>query len=658
MAYNVRDEINKLLTNKKDWEQSDYQMKLIPKNKNLETGKVTEPTGVVYNQAKKTRDNAASSSQGIYAGLRANGYGDIADYFQNNGYSNSKSYADGYFGNGNEYNPETIAKKINALKHTYDTSDEAGKAAIAAEGQGLYAQLYRNGDEVLANNLQNRNAAEANKYLESYYKIQGKTAMRPYLYEKGKQYGLSNSDIDNALVYNEQTGEISFGGKNIGKPTSVVDGVSYWNPEQLDTIWNDYTSRTGITPTNENMLSQQWQELFNQRKNAIDTAMNENPFTNEVGKSILGKYDLSAFRAGNNAAAAGSATNGGNIDSFSAANAMRNQAALVAMGQEKALEAQKQKIEHAKGLLADMGVDIDRLFNQDETRKNNETDNYVKRKTVDTDSLVKQAGVTGYVPEEWTYSNNPYLDKNGNVINPDNINFQAKIDENNEKLKNSALDETERQRLIDDNNALIQARNIKLNLPSYSQYSGEGDRYYTPQITEDRRQAEAADSLSRYSRKLDSEDTRYVSDINAKMNEDNNKTVRYQTDKDSEDTRYVADSTERQNAANNASQEKQTNAALEAAKERATQNNQYSGKPTDHILTENEVINYANWMNSLKSDTVVDDNGQLRVNPDRKDFVLSYIMTSEYNDDQIRYLCQQLGLTEDDINNWRSKYGG
>ena len=144
--------------------------------------------------------------------------------------------------------------------------------------------------------------------------------------------------------------------------------------------------------------------LFDKYNQSYEDLTKTNPFTTEEAKAILGKYSLAGLQARDNAAASGGASNGGNIDSYAAANAMRQQAALIGQGQSKVLDAHQQKIDNVRGLLSDMGVNIDRVFNQDETAKNND----VARKS-------EIAAVTGDVPIEWVISNNPYLNSDGTI---------------------------------------------------------------------------------------------------------------------------------------------------------------------------------------------------------------------------------------------------
>lgn len=66
---------------------------------------------------------------------------------------------------------------------------------------------------------------------------------------------------------------------------------------------------------------------------------NTDPYSTEEAKSILGKYDMSTSSSIQGA-------NGGNVDSYSAANAMRQQAALYAQAQETVLKAYNAKIKN------------------------------------------------------------------------------------------------------------------------------------------------------------------------------------------------------------------------------------------------------------------------------------------------------------------------
>jgi hypothetical protein len=76
--------------------------------------------------------------------------------------------------------------------------------------------------------------------------------------------------------------------------------------------------------------------------------LSNNPLQSDIAQSVMSQYKYSSFNSGNYASAA--ASSGGNIDSFAAANAMRNQAALNSLAQESAMQAVNQRIETLKDL--------------------------------------------------------------------------------------------------------------------------------------------------------------------------------------------------------------------------------------------------------------------------------------------------------------------
>lgn len=520
---------NNILNYKKSWDDENSQAQKyrtsyqgtmrnaagLNPNSTKQNSQLTSGIGNLQ-QYKKHSDAAKGYSQAAkqyYDTLRKNGENAVADYLENNGYENSKNFINSYY-NGNKYDAKQTAYDINALKKKWDTltaaGDTAGAQAAAASAQGLYALMRKNGDDVMANNLENKGYDDANNYLKSYYSIQGLSPTRSYLYSLGTKMGLSNRDIDNQLKYDDRTGEVYFGGKSLGKTQANVDGVSYYDSDTLNSAFNDYVNRAGITAPKEQLAQQLWQNLVGNYKDYYDNMVKENPYTNEVGKSILSKYDLAGYTAGNNAAASAAASNGGNIDSFAAGNAMRNQAALIAMGQEKALAAQNQKLERAKDILANMGVDAEKIFNASETEKNNAV---TRNATI--------ADVTGYVPEEWTYADNPYLNDDGTLVR-ESDNFKEFMDTAREKLKDTTLSADERKKWQDQYNYAAQARRIKLGSRynadgRYSQYD-DGDYIYTRPRTKDVELHYADNDLTKYGYDKDAETSKYIVDSNERQN--------------------------------------------------------------------------------------------------------------------------------------------
>lgn len=389
------------------------------------------------------------------------------------------------------------------------------KNYAATKAQQIYQDLRNNGYGNIANELNEADYDGAVKIRNNYAKT-GKVSTRDYLSSLGKKYDLTQSQMNDIIKWDNDTGEVSLGGKVIGKPDTVVDGVSYWSDTSvLDDAMKDYIDRTGLTASKSTMVDQMNQELREKYLQEYDDLKNTNPFTTDVGKSILAKYDLAGLQGRDNEAASGAATNGGNIDSFSAANALRQQASLVSQGQETAISAHQQKLDHARNLLSDLGVHIDRVYDQDETSKNNEVS-----------SLATQAEVTGYTPKEWQYSNNPYFNADGTLNSVytseafDNTGgFSTIIDNAKEKLK-TTTDATERANLEATIKYATQSKAYKtLNDTTgrYAKYAHEVAGV-TPQQTEVARQFDASIDQTNNALGIEADTQKYSTDAQLQNN--------------------------------------------------------------------------------------------------------------------------------------------
>lgn len=375
------------------------------------------------------------------------------------------------------YNPYSATNAIYRLKGQWNKANEAndaeGKNAAAEKAQAYYEQLKKNGYSDLADELASSGEAAAKSINDKWAKT-GKTATRGYLYSLGKSRGMSNSDIDGLIGWDNQSGEVSFGGKKIGKPDAVVDGTSYFGDTgKLDSAFNDYIERSGNVRPKPTAVNQENENLFRRYKQEYDDLKGTNPFTTEEAKAILSKYDLAGLQGRDNAVASNAGSNGGNIDSFAAANALRQQASLVSQGQQAVLSAYQQKLDHARSLLSDMGVNIDRVYNQDETTKNNE----VARNS-------EIASVTGYTPDDWAFKNDAFLKNfvgDDGKLKPEyeSTDFQELI--NNAKAKGDMA--------LANKYAILRAKKIFDNVSKYGQYLNQGDiSYLRPQKTEAARQ--------------------------------------------------------------------------------------------------------------------------------------------------------------------------
>lgn len=338
------------------------------------------------------------------------------------------------------YNPYSAINAIYNYKNEWNTADASGdktkKNKAAENAQVFYKQLRDNGYGDVADQLSAVDVSGAKYILD--------------------QYSTKNSGVDNQAY---STSMQSATDKN-NKLAGYIDSDRKDVQGKYNDIYN-YANQD-ITKTDE------YKSTYN---------------------NLMGKYDLSAMQGRNNAVASGGASNGGNIDSYAAANAMRQQAALTAQGQQIAhqagLDAANARIANVSNILNNLGVynssTYDAMnqaiandagigqqyFENAETAKNNE----VAR-------LREQASVTGYAPNEWVIKNDAVYSE---FLNPDGsfkkekeaVDIQARI--------NSATDEETKQKL-----AVVRARKILGNYGEFGQYINEGDiSYMKPQRTAD-----------------------------------------------------------------------------------------------------------------------------------------------------------------------------
>lgn len=388
------------------------------------------------------------------------------NYITNNGLSkvgaksqNNSTVTEGFRPYGDVNN---IYKQKQNWASAAARGDAAGQNAAAKAAQTYYNSLRENGYGSVADELEASDGSD--DFAKKYYGMVGLVPFRDYLYQKGAADGFSKSDIDKLISYNDVTGEVSFNGRNLGKPLSEINGTSYWQSGDLDKYYQNYIDNGGgalMSPeakynkfidtsykeTTENrnnseaeekQLREYYDNLVKQvlggldgvdvDKNASESKDYQNAF-----KSTMAKYDLAALQGRDNAAASAAASNGGNIDSYAAANAMRQQAALTAEGLAAAnqmgldaynasLNAYNSRVDRVKEILSDLGVRNDSaanirrgytqdrnnlaqtVFDNDQTAQNNDVE---RKRSI--------SEVTGYVPREWTERDNIFLNEDGSV---------------------------------------------------------------------------------------------------------------------------------------------------------------------------------------------------------------------------------------------------
>ena len=259
--------------------------------------------------------------------------------------------------------------------------DEEKRKTIQANAQQYYKNLINSGYADIANELSVSDSKRRKEIMDKW-----------------------------AAITDTTTGTLKTGVNNPAYNQGISAAMSK-NNEYFDTIKKDHADMSG-----------KYNDIYKYANSDItQTDEYKSTFNN-----VMPQYTLDAQKGRNNTMASGAAANGGNIDSFSEANAMRQQAALTAKGQALAhqmgLDAYNARIQGVRGILSDMGIDngrtytamsdsinIDRqtandVFNNEQTAINNGIDN-----------KAKIAAVTGYTPDEWIVSNNPYMNDNGTI---------------------------------------------------------------------------------------------------------------------------------------------------------------------------------------------------------------------------------------------------
>ena len=469
----------------------------------------------------------------------------------------AKKAMDNIIGAKEEWQIANNVKSADSNKRMKEAENKARK---------YYNELSQNGYGTVASNLQSKNLTDSKKYADVYYTKTGRSSFRPYMSEKGKQYNLSQEDVDKLITYDSDTGEVIFAGKNIGKPDGVVDGSSYYKPEYLETVWSNYVTDNGINRTNDQLAGANSEGVINKINKAFNIQQDDrdvmlqktgrledynyehNPYESEIGKSIMNKYKYLGDNASGDAVADGAASNSGNVDSFSAANAARQQLAFTTAGQEAVLADFNSRVANARGILSDLGVflqnnqdnmyrttalqqnEAQRLAENAEAKKLNEQ----QIESNKYDNWMKEAEITGYVPVALANRYNPYLNEDG-TLKDASIDYNARLTQLENQLNNET--NPDRKAAIEQNIRWNNdARAAKVQLPEYKQYAGDRPVIYSgSQESANMKLTKAQIQNALDLAKMGNESAERINteNVNAQMqmNADNNRSERYKASK-------------------------------------------------------------------------------------------------------------------------------
>lgn len=606
------------------------------------------------------------------------------------------------------YNSYSDIEKIVGLKGAYDEAkkknDRQGMNTAANSAQQYYSALERNGYGDVANQLKNSGYSDAQK-IQTAAGTKGKTAIRPYYYNLAKQYGMNQSDVDNALSYNESTGEVSLGGKNIGSPYSNVNGTTYWDADKLSNAWDDYTATMGMAKTPEVQYSQGTQKVQTKLNDVYDLAKSDhdninskydrlekygysNPYDTDIADSIMEDYKWKGAQASDEAIASGSSSNGGNIDSYSAANASRQQLAFTNAGKAAVLNDFNARLANIQNILSSLGTYNQGVYdtmhqNAQLDMQNNQQifDNNETQKANNFSREAQVAEMTGYVPQSWSDSQNPFLDEYGNPINADGMDYKAII--NNAQAEYERTGDTSLLKTIEYANA---ARNKKINnnFAKYGQYSdtmtvpvsqtaavtqANADRDVNKQIALD------TNYTSRYNADSTNNANKYISDntlkgtidtnaVNKAIGLDTNATNKYISDKDYDLQKWLAANGYTSSSSNIEVTEKEPRLGATQAKEAYdgglktdevidAYRYYYGGTPED-IEEQKERFNqeYAYLYNALT------EHGKqygYKIEDIPKEDAINFVMKQNVSDEVVNEFLQHLGVSDSQLNDYESR---
>lgn len=573
---------------------------LIPYAVNKTANYITDKTKKKQNKKQNSSTSQTSSSQANY----------------NNPYYNPYKDVYGIYKAGNDWQAANSAQ------------DEERKKAIAQNAQKYYNNLKSAGYGELADTLSKSDSNTRLSYANKYGK-QGKSWVRDAFYGLGEQYGLSRQDIDNNLSYDNDTGEVSFYGQNIGKPFSVVNDKAYYDNSVLEAAFNNTMNKIGKSKSDDVLYNQGIQDAQNiyrdndsfiangyydntkaieNNNKAVQGRTNEyadfvrdylglakqDPFSSSTADKIYSIYGEKGDNAARDAVASSAGSNSGNVDSFAEANARRQQLSYINAANEAILNAHQAKLNNILAIGEQLGLRFDK-----------EADYMTGENAQRAANLESAANLRRQNANDFMTTNNAIFDNNETRrLNDQSIASQKisddvqkaeitgkltnmlKVSDNNYfdangNLINPNLDYSELYNIAMANGdkegakAAAEAARAKINMPEYQKYAANvasllGGYGNAPEITESARQFNQ-----------ESEDNRYAVDSAERVSKS--------TDAANLATaRLQADSNERINSAQLASNENINNAQL-ASNERINNANIEGEKAIANINAQNAV---------------------------------------------------------------------
>ncbi len=234
-----------------------------------------------------------------------------------------------------------------------------------------YDQLVNSNQKSIADQLNASNYEQAKKLLDSY-------VVEPV---KAQNTGNTGGVKVQAPTVAEQAGTLLPLYQSYVQPTPQQTAFQQQQQQNLQSLFDSFVN-------NQAQNQQKNNEIFTGLKAEADAAkknyqdlynrlFNTNYLDSDVSKTILEGYGIGGDAASAAESAAGAAGNSGNIDSYSAANAKRQQLAFKNAGQQAALAAWDTQIARALDTLRSMGVDVSGYYQQMQGNADSDAD-YIK----------------------------------------------------------------------------------------------------------------------------------------------------------------------------------------------------------------------------------------------------------------------------------------
>lgn len=282
------------------------------------------------------------------------------------------------------YNPYNAYRRIVGYKGDWHTAQQLGNdpSQYYRSAMPYYQELYDNGYGELAAELAKSDYTQA-KGLRDKYGLKADDQFRVdqnYDAMNGSAnggaenggaaanganaaYSTGDGTVDKLLAtgtgYNDAYDSLMQSAAGIASG-QTAPAVSPEVQNLLDT-WGSNSDRLNGEiryDNNGNVISGLNTEHYNIGRNQLDYINNFDVTKQPYYEGIMAQYKLGGQNAADNAYASGAANNGGNIDSYAAANANRQQLAFTTAGQQAALAAAQQNADNWQTLYSQMSQDL------------------------------------------------------------------------------------------------------------------------------------------------------------------------------------------------------------------------------------------------------------------------------------------------------------